>query len=146
MPLDDDVLEELLLSSRSFPRIRQLSSGDAAELCEHVATKFVRDPHAKWWWTVLGDGTTTHRYGDQDGLEVLEALLPAADEVTLVVTDDESRPWPALRGPLGELLRMLREMRYVEFFVVPPDTGWVVFDTHHNELVVVGDFPTPPGR
>jgi len=81
-------------------------------------------------------------YDGADAFSVLRSNIGDLELVRLVVTDDEPQPWPVFEGPLEEILVVLQETRYFEYFLVPGvnDGGrWIVFDTHHNQLVWAGE-------
>lgn len=73
-----------------------------------------------------------------DPLSLLRGLLGADAEVLLAITDDEPSPWPMLRGRLGDIVRLLGELWRVEYWLAPADGSWLVFETHHDALIVCG--------
>ncbi len=117
-----------------------LDEAAVARVTEAVATAFVADRECTWWWQALSAPAETQAYGTDDGLARVRALHESKHgDFTLVVTDDEAPPWEGVRGSLDGLIGMLREHPYFEYFVVDDSVSWVVFDTHHDCLVIVGD-------
>jgi len=78
----------------------------------------------------------TISYGDEDGLEIIGRVIPNNPEVILFVTDDESRPWPAFKGHLSNILTLIGEVRFFEYILTDEKLDWLVFDTHYNALVL----------
>ena len=58
-------------------------------------------------------------------------------DLVLVVTDESPPGIGAVRGTMSQLLDLVRGAPWFEFAVVPEDLSWIVFDTHHNTLVLV---------
>lgn len=142
MTTDDDLRKELTSTVAQFANIVELESADALRLLDRIADTFVDDRARAWWWTSLSVPSVIIGYGDADGVDVLHRLLDPGTVVVLFVTDDEPSPWPAVQGPFAALSAVLGEMRQFEYFAVDPDCRWIVFDTHHNELVVAGTLRT----
>jgi hypothetical protein len=125
--------------------------GNVAQLVDIEAERWLRNVAGvyvttdgrdrAWWWKSLAVPCRHIRYED-DGLSVLRDLLKDrtidTDKVFLVVTDDSPPPWSIYVGVTDDLLRGLRHCRFFEFFLAAQDVGWIIFDTHHSELVVVG--------
>jgi len=136
--LDRELLAELDEASRKVPGTRRLSAEDAASYVASLAEVFVVDPTSIYWWESLKGSTSRIPYGNGDGLSRLEEVLGDYKDVRLVVTDDQEPPWPVYAGSALQLVALLRECRFCEFMMAAQDTSWVIFDTHMNELVIVG--------
>lgn len=110
------------------------------ELTETVAEAFVQDRDSLWWWDALAVRSASDSYGENDGLARVQDMLNGlAGRLFVVVTDDERPPWLGVRGKLQPLLMMLREHHFFEYFIVDESVSWILFDTHHNTLVLAGD-------
>lgn len=133
-----ELLDELRALLPTSPGLNELSASEAEEVAEHVRRRFVSEGDKVWWWESLNSESATLPYGDSDGLEWLGKLLPGREVVRLVVTDDEARPWPVFEGEARALWRLLPELRFFEYFITGKACDWVVFDTHHNALVITG--------
>ena len=118
--------------------ITQLSDEAAKDYVRRLAKAYLTDTNHRWWWEAVSGPTKRIPYGDADGLSLIAGLVGAACAAHLVITDDEDPPWPVYAGGVGGLLAMLRDCRFCEYFLVAQDGSWIVFDTHMNELVVVG--------
>lgn len=112
---------------------------DAADVfVDGLAEAHVVDRETIWWWTSLKVEPTCKLYSDSDGLVHLAELIGERTDVRLVVTDDEAPPWPVYSGDASQILEMIGECHFFELILAAPDYSWLVFDTHHNELVSVG--------
>ncbi|AWH31707.1 hypothetical protein [Stenotrophomonas sp. SAU14A_NAIMI4_8] len=96
------------------------------------------DPGRILWW----DGAPAVRahacYDDgMQGLARLAELLgPAQSEIQLIVSDERAGPWPVWSLPASELVPLLGELPFFEYAVVLDEGATLVFDTHHNTLLV----------
>lgn len=134
--------KELIMRFRSLlpasRGVRELRNSEAEVVTERVKSHFVEEPDAIWWWEALSSNSVSIRYGSADGLKLLGCLIPSQELVRLAVTDDEPGHWPVFEGEAGALCSLVREIPFFEFFVTSMECDWVVFDTHHNCLVVTG--------
>lgn len=138
MAVDEKLLKEIRALLPSSPGVRELSTAQAAEVVQRIRRGFVREGNNTWWWESLSSESVTLPYGDSDGLQWLRRLVPSREVVRLVVTDDEAGPWPVFEGEAQALRSILRELRFFEYLVTGARGDWVIFDTHHNTLVVAG--------
>jgi hypothetical protein len=141
--MNDELLTSIRKAATTRQTVRPLLPDEAAATAAETAGRYVRDPRLTWWWTAIAVPFATLPYADRNALSLIGELLglttaPKIPEGTLFVTDDSPQPWPAFVGPVSELLLLIAEQPYFEYFLVDPCLEWVVFDTHHNELVVVG--------
>jgi hypothetical protein len=136
--VDNDLLEELEAAVRSVGGVNSLPEREAADCIRKLASSFVADSNSNWWWESLTKPSKRIAYGSMDGVSILATLVEPKSEVILVATDDSFPPWPVYRGCVGCVIAVLRECRFFEYFVAARDESWIVFDTHMNELVVVG--------
>ena len=137
--INEDLMNELRSLVSASPVTRELERLESHNLVESVGRRFVRDVRQVWWWDSLKNESELLIYGESDGLAVVEELIPDDEKVWLVVTDDEARPWPVFAGKFSGILEILRESGFFEYFLVGEQLGWIVFDTHHNVLLVTGD-------
>lgn len=139
--VDDELISEIHNAIAKFPEVSPFSDSQATALLDALAKRNVSDPAQTWWWANLKVDHETIPYGDRDGLEEVAQIVAPQANALLVVTDDQPRPWPVFFGPSFTLLAVLREVRFCEYFLADPDFKWLIFDTHHNALVVVGSLP-----
>lgn len=136
--IDPDLTNAIRRTIQKFPGMKELPAPEAAELLDAVAKRHVADPAQLWWWTTPSGAHETIHYGETEGLDEVARIVPARSTAFLAVTDDEPRPWPVFKGTTADLIAVLREVRFCEYFLVAADLEWLVFDTHHNALVVLG--------
>ena len=56
--------------------------------------------------------------------------------IYLVVTNEQHYPWLVIAMPAGDVQGLLLELPYFEYFVFDDAMERVVFDTHHNSLIL----------
>ncbi len=130
--------EELLEHCQVAGGIRMLDPEEAAAAVERVAERHVLDRHRRWWWEALVPPVERIAYGSGDGLALLESRLGRARVLLLAATDDEPPPWSVVCGTTRQIVELLRDCRWFEFWVSDDAASFVVFDTHHQELVIAG--------
>ena len=122
-----------------------LSDREVANLVSAIGERYFQSTGSAWWWNSLKVFSKSIDYEVRDGLASLGALLPDGDELILVVTNESHAPAGAIRGTAADLIRLVRSVAGFEFAVVPGDLSWIVFDTHHNALVVAGTLTAAAG-
>jgi hypothetical protein len=134
----DEIAANLVKLANGSARLVEQSV--AVNLLEQLAAAHVEDSQALHWWASLRLSASIVDYGDDSSVwaSTLESVLNglAGDEVYLAVTDDEFGPWPILAVEKNQLVRLLGELSFFEYFVFQKDGRQVMFDTHHNRLVV----------
>lgn len=136
--VNPDVLA--LAHELSFNQDAKLLPQAAANMMlEAVASLHVVDPALVHWWEGLRNISEYFNYeNDLDaGLKRLSGYLDnfKNEKAYLVVTDDESSPWPVLLVGKDRIQTMLRELPFFEYFVCTLDYSTIIFDTHQNTLV-----------
>jgi hypothetical protein len=136
--LAPELMTEIRIALARIPTVRELPEREAADLLTSLGTYHVAKPDEAWWWSNLKDEREVIPYGDDDGLQQMARILPRETAVFLAITDDEAPPWPVLSGKVADLLAVLRELSFCEYFLFDIDGTWIAFDTHHDELVIAG--------
>lgn len=110
----------------------------ATGLLESLASRHGIDPCLVYWWTGKASADQTILYdGSDEGLSCLAKLLAEVNgEICLVASDERALPWPIWTLQASELIPLLGELPFFEYFVVLDDGATLLFDTHHNTLVV----------
>lgn len=107
----------------------------ADRMANAMAQRYAIDSSKLRWWEGMGVPSRTTQYQPHEGLNLIRKLVDGNPQVVMFVTDDEPPPWPAVRGPLDQVLFIVSEQRFFEYFLVPESLEWLIFDTHDNALV-----------
>ncbi len=115
-----------------------LLSDRAIGLLQSLASRHGIDPCLVYWWAGKASADQTIQYdGSDEGLSCLADLLAEANnEICLVASDERALPWPVWTLQVSELIPLLGELPFFEYFVVLDGGATLLFDTHHNTLVV----------
>lgn len=116
-----------------------LSEAAGATHLDNMAALHGIDGDRVYWWAGLSRPPRRMPYEDGSaGLALLDEVLAALqlEEVVLVATDESPRPWPMWGVRRDELIALLEALPFFEYFVAAPDGHTLVFDTHHNELLI----------
>ena len=123
----------------SSDSIEKLKSCDIKKILQDISCRYKIDTKNIWWWENPKVTFSTISYGSSYALELIKGIVGSDSEVvTLVVTDDEPSPWPAWRGELRCIIDVIYELRYFEYFLVGENQNWLIFDNHHNQLILMG--------
>jgi len=135
---DVELLEELNAAATAVGRVVRLPAQLAEALVANLSEAFVTNDASQWWWQVLRVPSRRIEYGSGDGIAILFDLIKAENSAVLVVTEDTHPPLALYEGAPEAIVEVIRQCRFFEYAVAAPDAGWAVFDTHMNELIVVG--------
>lgn len=110
----------------------------AAALLESLACRHGIDARFVYWWASKASADQTIQYDSSDeGLSCLAELLAGVNgEMLLVASDECALPWPIWTLQASELIPLLGELPFFEYFVVLDGGAALLFDTHHNTLVI----------
>ena len=136
------VWDEVRSAVAADPRIVVLDDAAAHDLIERVKQRFIADTPSNWWWESLrGESEWLHYEDVAGGLKLLRTRIEGEPTLNLLVTDEQPEPLGVVAGTGQALLHLLAETPIFEFAITDPDTRWLILDTHHNDLVLVGDVP-----
>lgn len=141
-----DSTPSALSIARSFKElsgdVQMVDESLAASLLDRVAKLHIADPNARYWWEGLRDSQSFPYGSDAQAWSVKLAELLGdmeGDDVYLAIADDEDQPWPVIKTRKRELIELISELPFFEYFVFSDGCAKVVFDTHHNILIVTND-------
>jgi hypothetical protein len=135
--MNDELQDEIRRGLRVATGVTALSSAQSLAFVGRVGSKFVEDASSVLWWESLSRMPTVLPYGSESWLDVLrQALGVRGKRFLLAITDESPPPWSVFEADLDSLLHFLCELRYCEYFVSNPELDWVLFDTHHNEIIL----------
>jgi len=69
---------------------------------------------------------------------MLRRLVPEVTRAVLLVVNESGPPVGGIQGAFGDLVSVIEDSVFFEFIITPPRGDWAIFDTHHNELLIVG--------
>lgn len=134
--MDGNTEKEEIFVAAARLELQVLTPENAQHIVSRVSSVFELGIPGCWWWQSLCKVDQRVPYGGQDGLAILEDMLQFHGNGYIVFTGDESPPWTVIQGSFAKLMTLVRELPFIEFFLVDSEIKWVVFDTHHNELIV----------
>lgn len=137
--LNDELNNEIRNILASGMQIDELNDDSSKQIINDIAEQYVIDRDFIWWWECLSKENTIIDYDDGLGWDCFAKFIqPLEQQVYIVVTDDEPEPWSIYKGSLLAVIDLLNNMWRFEYFIISEDLSWVIFDTHHNSLVITG--------
>jgi hypothetical protein len=117
-----------VLQRESFDRVVQ-----------RLTTNFLKDSNSVWWWTRLKIPPRAVSYSSSDEFfPLLRRLVPEESRAVLLVMNDNGIPDGAIEGPFSSLISVIEDSIGFEFIICGLNAEWAVFDTHYNELLILG--------
>ena len=131
------LLDSLRNIAKKMPSVVEYKS-DSTALCEELCTKYFAKRDAVWPWSEMRATYRTISYAERDVFGLLETWFKADESALLYVSDEKPAPWPVFEGKAHDLLGLVKEQPFFEYILTPVSQDGMVFDTHHNTLVVAG--------
>lgn len=137
--MDSELRKEIHQALTKNGNISEQKQKVASELADEVAKRFLRDRSMVWWWEALLHTPVVIEYGEGVSWPLVKRIVQNDTQIIyLFVTDDDPEPWQVLKGTLHDIGLFLAELWRVEYFITDENLSWLIFDTHHNSLVVSG--------
>lgn len=137
--MDRELLVSLCAAAERMSDVKPVDNRESERIIKDVASKHISDPDVILWWTALRKQPYVVYYEENKEIQILNQIIEHNLSIELIVTDeDDPRSGAAFRGKFDQIMEVVNEQRYFEYFLTPPDHSWLVFDTHHNELIFCG--------
>ena len=137
--MDFELLNEARSAIAGIDGVMELEKTDASDVITSVAERYMIDRSKVWWWQGMANESTTIEYGDDYSWPLIQHMVLNEEQlVYLVITDDDPEPWPVFKGTFSNIGKLIAELWRFEYFLTDKDFSWVIFDTHHNSLIVSG--------
>lgn len=138
--IDDALMGEIERAVARVGDVTRLHQSAGEGVLDVLAARYIADRSKLWWWEGLRDRPVVISYGSSLAWAWITRIVPSDSGLTYFIpTDDEPEPWPVYVGALGSVCRVLESIWRCEYVIAAQDLSWLVFDTHHNALVVCGD-------
>ena len=136
--ISEELSEEIDRLSSSIKSVHKINQSKAKIIIDHVFSEYIKDRSKIWWWESLKREFILIDYKDELGWDYISNLVDRNEMAYFIVTDDEPEPWPVYKGSVKDIIFLLREMWRFEYIVVSENISWIIFDTHHNNLILSG--------
>jgi len=137
--MDIELLSEIHNEMTNIGGIIEISDDKASSITNKIAKNYINDRSLVWWWEGLSVSHFEINYGDEYSWLIIKKIVPNMNQsVYLFVTDDEPEPWPVFNGSLKNIGELISELWRFEYFITDENFEWLIFDTHHNTLVISG--------
>ena len=137
--MTSELLEEVEKYLHQHPGLALVPSDVAETLLRRTRKGCLIALDSSWPWEGLRNPRVSLDYSGGDGLVMLGRLLPGSESLFLFITDERPPPWPCVEGHGESIVSLLENMWFFEYFIVPSDGAWIIFDMHHNLLLGAGD-------
>lgn len=104
-------------------------------ILDSIVQRFGIDRKNSWWWEGLDDEVVTIPYTG-NGFDEVHRLIAGWSTVVMVVTAENPEPAGVFVIREEDVEPLLGESQFFEYALVSSDLSTIVFDTHHNTLIV----------
>ncbi|MGN7784731.1 hypothetical protein ACTJIJ_09400 [Niabella sp. 22666] len=114
-----------------------LADDECSSLISLVADKFKLDINRLFMWEDV-KAVDRLEYPDPAGWEngLNKYLQDFQNEIFVVITDENFYPWSVFICCKQDLIRILENQKYFEYFLFDSLQQRLLFDTHHNEFIL----------
>lgn len=115
-----------------------LSNAESSTLVTELAKKFMFDIDRLFVWDTL---TAVDWTDYSNGIEIWNVSLSKfldkfQKEIFIVITDENFFPWPIFKCCKTDLIKILENVRFFEYFLFDSLQKQILFDTHDNSLML----------
>jgi hypothetical protein len=102
---------------------------------------FVTGRPKNWWWESFRQTDAIAQHKNDQAFEWLDQILPtSANRVWFVTEPDNDNNKYGLYNALPINIKpVLNECCYFEYYIVSQELDWLVCETHHGVIMVIGD-------
>ena len=118
----------------SDKQISMLPEEQGRKILATVKEAFLDGKNPMFWWEQYRDAEVWQPAAP--GFELLEDLCPEAEVYLVPQGEDEEHVYISSPGTVSEVLR---ECAAFEYTVIGKALDWLVTETHHDTIVVVGE-------
>ncbi|MEL6194028.1 MAG: DUF6756 family protein [Bacteroidota bacterium] len=133
--LIEEINSVIVRNELDFTLLERIEAGD---IYDKLNQSFPINYNQRWLWE---NENISLRFSYEEGNDwssaLGEALNDFDDKILFIPTDDEFFPWKIFEGEKRQLMELLEDLYYFEYFVTDRSFQKIVFDNHHNEIIVM---------
>lgn len=120
--------------------IRLLPDAEGFQVLSTALNQFVASGDRRWWWEDFKLPASRVEFPDSSiGFQLLVKIVPSAEEkVWFIVEDDQLPFFPVYEANTTTIQAVIGECYHYEYYIVAKDFSWLICDTHHNEIIAIG--------
>lgn len=99
---------------------------------------FNLDVNQLFVWEDFKGHIVFNKYGDKSKIwnaSLDKFIFDFQNDIFVAVTNEEYYPWPILSCKKADIVSILNEQSYFEYFIFDSKMDKIIFDTHHNTLM-----------
>ncbi len=133
--LVEEIQEIIEVEGYDFQKLNEL---EAIQLLEEIRNRFNFDYNKLFIWDQVFENYILQDYDSDTWGEFLENKLKFFNKkIYLVISNENYYPWDIFFGLTDELKSLLDELSPFEYFVFDETFSCVLFDNHHDDLILV---------
>ncbi|WP_321845471.1 DUF6756 family protein [Paraburkholderia bannensis] len=111
-------------------------------LLKKIQDTFVAGNPRAWWLSFKTKPTVLHCEDDNGYLRLAE-LVPSSTKNVWFVVDESNEEKLVFDVSIHAISEIIKECRYFEYYVVPPDFSWLIAENDHGDLLFVTNAKFP---
>jgi len=111
---------------------------ESDRLVERLFAIFDLDINQLFVWENFKGHIVYNEYQDKNEIWnscVGKLIFDFRNDIFVAVTNEEYYPWPILSCKKTDIISIISEQSYFEYFIFDSEMNKIVFDTHHNILM-----------
>jgi hypothetical protein len=120
--------------------VRQLPPAESEATYREALKQFVSSGDRRWWWEAFDRPCSSAAFESGDGWRHIPQIAPNPDELVWFIAEDSQLPhYPVFETSPRVASQVIGECYGFEYYLVSKDYSWLVCETHHNVVFVIGD-------
>ena len=120
--------------------IRLLPEEAGRRVFDAAVEHFVVGGDRVWWWEAFRLPATWRKFDDGRAFERIVAVAPDPDERVWFVAEESHLPfYPVYETTPRTAESVIGACYGFEYYLIAKDFSWLICETHHNDLVAIGE-------
>lgn len=128
MSIKEDLDEQVKYNNL---KLAWLESNQSKLVLDKISEIYKIDYDNLFIWEYL-EGKVTNYTNENWEIELMDLLVLLNDKIYICITNEEYYPWSILYGSKNDIINIVNEMYYFEYFIFDDNFSILIFDTHHN--------------
>ena len=126
------------LTNLSEQEVKKTDANTNSALYQQLLNHFVDGKDRRWWWEAF---KTSFHFVDYDyPPKHLSELIPNLnDDVWLMIEDGQEPYYPIYNIKPSIISDLLSNCFAFEYYIIDKSIQWLLCETHHKDLIGVGD-------
>jgi hypothetical protein len=132
----NEAIKTLVIDKNEFVELENVF---AKQLLNKIEDHFVELKNKRWWWECFRYPFTSVNFNNNRSFTYLSKVVPNPKEKVWFIAEEDQLPFfPIYEGNTETIERIIGECYAFEYYLVDKTFNWLLCETHHNDLIVIG--------